>query len=235
MAVVGGVDMSRHTGLRGICAIYIMVFHALAAHINTQGPSLMPLFFMLSGFVLAVVYGRRPTTYMTLRDLYTSKPKSSHGSSRSSSSSSSPLPPAIMDSSGQPVPNDQCQRFDCRSFYWNRFSRVLPTYYLGTLIEIPLVFAGYHADLRPEAFLPSFIISIIPIAPFFGNYFGNPLDCPGWFICTLLPYYFLFPYWLSHAQRRTDHQLVRRIVMWYWVQLILIVGIRSVLEPYTEW
>jgi len=231
-----GVDLKSHTGLRGISAIHIMLFHALFVHINIQGPSTLPLFFILSGFVLAVVYGRHPIKYLHLPDLFTAilirHDRSSTSNTDSRRATFHP-PPVILDNDSLPIPDDKCQKFECRSFYWNRFSRVLPTYYLCTLFAIPLVFAGYHADTCPSDFLPHLLISIIPVGPFFGNYLGTPLDGPAWFICTLLPFYFMFPYWLSHAQRRSDQQLIRRIVMWYWVQLGLIIGIKVILEPLT--
>lgn len=56
------VDMSSHVGLRGFAAIWVMVFHTLffSKHsVDLQGSSLMPLFFLLSGFSLAVAYGDR--------------------------------------------------------------------------------------------------------------------------------------------------------------------------------
>jgi peptidoglycan/LPS O-acetylase OafA/YrhL len=48
-------DLSSHNGLRGFAAVWVMVFHTLIFSkrpIDLQGSSLMPLFFMLSGFTL---------------------------------------------------------------------------------------------------------------------------------------------------------------------------------------
>lgn len=56
------VNLDAHEGLRGAAAIWIMVFHCFrayrAADIDFQGSSLMPLFFLLTGFTLAIVYNK---------------------------------------------------------------------------------------------------------------------------------------------------------------------------------
>ncbi len=53
------VNMNAHNGLRGISAVWVMVFHCFFfSHRpwDLQGSSIMPLFFMLSGFSMAVAY-----------------------------------------------------------------------------------------------------------------------------------------------------------------------------------
>jgi peptidoglycan/LPS O-acetylase OafA/YrhL len=49
-----------HTGIRGLLAFYILLFHALAfsAGWNLHGSALMPVFFLLAGYSLAIVYGK---------------------------------------------------------------------------------------------------------------------------------------------------------------------------------
>lgn len=53
--------VNAHTGMRGLLAFYIMLFHALAfsAGWNLQGSALMPVFFLLAGYSLTIVYGKR--------------------------------------------------------------------------------------------------------------------------------------------------------------------------------
>lgn len=50
-----------HTGIRGLLAFYIMLFHALAfsAGWNLHGSALIPVFFLLAGYSLAIVYGKQ--------------------------------------------------------------------------------------------------------------------------------------------------------------------------------
>jgi hypothetical protein len=53
--------VKAHSGIRGLVAFYIMLFHALAfsAGWNLHGSALMPVFFLLSGYSLAIVYGKQ--------------------------------------------------------------------------------------------------------------------------------------------------------------------------------
>ena len=54
------VNLEAHEGLRGAAACWVMLFHCFLRStdpIDFQGSSLMPLFFLLSGFTLSVVYG----------------------------------------------------------------------------------------------------------------------------------------------------------------------------------
>lgn len=57
--------MESHTGLRGISAVWIMVFHCFLFNrdllLDFQGSTLMPLFFLLSGYALAIGYGGKKT------------------------------------------------------------------------------------------------------------------------------------------------------------------------------
>jgi peptidoglycan/LPS O-acetylase OafA/YrhL len=56
------VDMAAHNGLRGVLACWVMLFHCVLYSdypLDLQGSSLMPFFFLLSGFTLAVVYGAK--------------------------------------------------------------------------------------------------------------------------------------------------------------------------------
>ena len=53
--------VKAHTGMRGLLAFYIMLFHALAFSTgwNLHGSALMPVFFLLAGYSLAIVYGKQ--------------------------------------------------------------------------------------------------------------------------------------------------------------------------------
>jgi peptidoglycan/LPS O-acetylase OafA/YrhL len=54
--------VTAHTGMRGLLAFYIMLFHALlfSTGWNLHGSALMPVFFLLAGYSLAIVYGKQP-------------------------------------------------------------------------------------------------------------------------------------------------------------------------------
>ena len=53
--------VKAHTGIRGLLAFYIVMFHALAFSTgwNLHGSALMPVFFILAGYSLAIVYGKQ--------------------------------------------------------------------------------------------------------------------------------------------------------------------------------
>jgi len=53
--------VKAHTGMRGLLAFYIMLFHALfySTGWNLHGSALMPVFFLLAGYSLAIVYGKQ--------------------------------------------------------------------------------------------------------------------------------------------------------------------------------
>jgi len=53
--------VKAHTGIRGLLAFYIMLFHALLFSVgwNLHGSALMPVFFLLAGYSLAIVYGKQ--------------------------------------------------------------------------------------------------------------------------------------------------------------------------------
>ncbi len=53
--------VDAHSGIRGLLAIYIVLFHAVAYSTgwNLHGSALMPVFFLLAGYSLAIVYGKQ--------------------------------------------------------------------------------------------------------------------------------------------------------------------------------
>jgi peptidoglycan/LPS O-acetylase OafA/YrhL len=57
--------VKAHTGMRGLLAFYIMLFHALSfsAGWNLHGSAVMPAFFLLSGYSLAIVYGKQRSRF----------------------------------------------------------------------------------------------------------------------------------------------------------------------------
>ena len=51
------LDTVALDGLRGIAAFHVMVGHLLSSFINIQLNVVMPVFYLLSGFTLALSYG----------------------------------------------------------------------------------------------------------------------------------------------------------------------------------
>jgi len=57
----GRIDSTSLEGLRGVASVWIMVFHCViysAYPVDLQGSSIMPLFFVLSGFSMQLAYGK---------------------------------------------------------------------------------------------------------------------------------------------------------------------------------
>ena len=78
----------------------------------------MPLFFLLSGYSLAIGYGKNK---------YKSRLEDAEQDRR-----------------------DQRPRFDFKSFYRSRFARIVPIYYVGIVIALPLCFLGHGWVQRSE-------------------------------------------------------------------------------------
>ena len=196
-------------GLRGVVSSIIALRHGVVATgyggIDLQSGSLMTLFFLLSGFSLAIVYGPR-----RLRRICTNTVCGCQAMEEA---------PTIVYQDC--VNHGDCQTFNLRRFYWKRFARVFPTYYLCTLVMVPLVFAGY--SVRPSELPMTLAVSIIPVSTLLFPFSLFPLDDPAWFLCTIIWLWVMFPWWLSRAQRKADDQLVRNIVWWYGFQLFTIV------------
>lgn len=181
------VDMSAHTGLRGAAAVWIMLFHCSiysTLGIDWQGSSIMPLFFLLSGFSLTVAYCKQPRVDSQMYYL----------------------------------------QFDENNFYWNRLSRVIPVYYVGLLFSLPLCFAGFN-NQNPTDYVSivlSTIVSFIPVDTLFCFVLGGALDGPGWTIGTLVFMWWWFPSCLRYLCTLTDKELVAKISVYYWIQLVMV-------------
>lgn len=264
------VDMQAHVGLRGVAAVWIVVFHCLGDPkyhsgwvVALQGSSLMPLFFMLSGFSLTVTYGRtmwasssssclscfsrrrqpdinksiaKDVVHTDIELVEEGKRLSSRPvgcSSQPSPSPASKRPPSPSSFSARSLPP-----FDTRAFYQNRIARVMPVYWLSILVSIPLWLLNIgDFPFALQTFLPSLASSVIPVTTLFsfltGSYLAaiNPV---GWFITTLVFFWFFFPYWLPTMQRLSDRALVNTVTWGFWLQLLLIQGIYSLMPLITD-
>ena len=172
----GGSERSidRLIELRGSPGIH---HHSSSTHIHTHttGSTLMPMFFMLSGFALAATYGRK--LWAAPRPLFVLP-----SSARCGARSSRPPPPgessaaaAVEEGRGAAAVNDgeaeqqqqeqqppaPLPRFPLQSFYQNRFARVMPVYYFCLLLCLPLW--GLNVGALPfsrKTFVPSLLTSV---------------------------------------------------------------------------
>jgi len=201
--------VTAHTGMRGLLALWLVVFHCLLYSLdwNLYGSALMPLFFLLSGYSLAISYG-----------------KAGESSQRKN------------DHSERPTPGP---KFDLRRFYQNRFARIAPVYYVGLLVALPLCFFGHGwvSPAEMGLVLPSNLLAVQTWVPHPALY-GKSIDGPGWTISTLAFFYLLFPWFLKRHRGRTDAALNRSITILAVVQAVvffaLFICISIAMNPYPE-
>lgn len=217
----GKVDFQSHEGLRGAASIWILLFHSILfsklipdqKSIDFQGSSIMPLFFMLSGFSLAAAYG---SSKYILNDTWWRFFLIGRGTSSST----------VLSSSSEEKDEVEIKAFNFSAFYRNRFARVLPLYYLCNILSIPLWVGGYGTvDLGKTSLLIGHAITnFFACTTMLGLIFSN-IDGPSWTICTLLIFWYVFPKWVPHIQRMTDAELLHGILRCYYIQLLLIIVI----------
>lgn len=172
------VDMRALTGLRGACAAYIMIFHAILA---TEYP--VNFLGAFSGWAACFV------SYMRYYgDLTDGHPFSRPGHS------GSVIMPLFMMLSGFSITavygrtrwqeGPMCGRgrgrlgsaaagqaeadskpFPAHDFWRNRFARVMPTYLVSLLLAAPLWPLGYNSmPFEMKTFIVSAIASVVPIS-----------------------------------------------------------------------
>jgi peptidoglycan/LPS O-acetylase OafA/YrhL len=184
------VNLDAHDGLRGIAACWVMVFHCFRAYrgsdIDFQGSSIMPLFFLLSGFTLSVVYDN--------------------------------IAPTLDEVSSGRLEMRKGSTF--WTFYFNRLVRVVPVYYLLSILAVPCWFYGY-GDVDPKtSFVGPIVTTMTFTSTLFIFLFGGCLDGPGWTVQTFLWMWIGFPKMSQRARNMTNEQLGDWLVYLYYIQLI---------------
>ena len=186
------LDLSSLDGLRGVLAVWIMLHHCCiynrAFFIDLQGSSLMPMFFLLTGYQCAIAY-------RTI--LPSDSDQLIQSSSTTSSSKSSP---------------------SLTNFYRGRIARVLPgsssslstpssssvsslllllsssslVYFFTNLLILPPEYLGYMA-INPmgglSAWLPSWLSTITLTSTLFFFFLGWPFDVVTWTVQTFFWYH----------------------------------------------
>ena len=190
-------DLDDQNGIRGISAVWIMMFHCFIYSVlgwNLLGSTLVPLFYLLSGYSLAIGYTGRMT---------------------------------------KPIDSSSTPKVSLLKFYYNRVIRVMPVYYICFLFAMPIGFYGYGKLYDPSGSLAStLIVNILPVSSWFIFQFGSPFDGPEWTVATLLFFWLLFPWLIRHYEKKSDAELLRVILVHFWIQLIIVVVLFPVLLPY---
>lgn len=184
--------------------------------IDIQGCTLMPMFFLLSGYGLAMSKGS--TKYR----IYTE-----------------PKVKGLVD-------------FPYKQFYYQRFVRLLPLYWITALVALPLLYVGFGPfdptdtkSLIASAFANVFCLTTIingqwPPYPYgvswdethdpsnpikFSPIYMKNINGPAWSICTIFWFNLIFPFIIKPMQRLDNLNLYKLIACCYWVQMVLLFGI----------
>ena len=119
-----------------------------------------------------------------------------------------------------PVYGDKSKKFPLKKFYWNRWVRTMPLYYLYNLIQIPFLLAvsvdgwappGVKVPSRPH-FAVSLLITLIPISMWV-PVASMPCLVPSWFISAVLGMWLLWPLHHQHTKSISDRWLVFMLIL----------------------
>ena len=151
-------------GLRGVAAVWVLLHHCAVygtAPIDLQGSSIMPLFFLLSGFTLVVAYSNGDAaasyqvlnvsmdssdhhTVATMQGLEAGRDPLNKSSNNSINDAPSPPPPPLpavaLRGGGRALESTWLWWLH---FQQNRLARVYPLYLAGTLSCLVFWLYGY--------------------------------------------------------------------------------------------
>jgi len=181
---------------------------------DLQGSTLMPLFFLLSGFSLGVAYvdriWQRPTenrnVKQTISPIYRGETINNDLESR------------------EEINMPTSPKSTLLKFFYNRFIRTMPVYYICFLLALPITFSGFGSIDPKDKFVlyASIVQSVIPTNTWTLLILGQPLDGPEWTIATLWSFWLIFPLLLDSYRRLKDEEILQSIIYFYWLQLAII-------------
>jgi len=102
-------------------------------------------------------------------------------------------------------------------FYWNRFVRTAPSFYLSNIAAFLISFNSRTLLLRKVKFITTLTISNSWFKPYTEPYI--PFNGPSWTISTMTMMYLVFPVLLPLLRKLSDASLAKSLVILYYVQL----------------
>ena len=206
------IDTQPLNGLRGLLSIHIMIFHTLIFNdtfrVNILGSVGLTLFFLISGFVLALNDGKKANYKRFGCCGMCNKP------------------------SIEEINDDKLEKLSWCEFMQRRAARVLPMYFLSNAIIIPLFWLGYSWTVSdPEdngSIIPALALTFTVSSTWYfglGNWYI--LNGPAWFVCTIWCLYFFFPFILTKYQYllrtgQVDIKKLRSIIVNYFILNLVI-------------
>lgn len=170
------------------------VFQRRSKGLDLLGGVSMGLFYIISGFVMWLGYGHlsHGGGKYCCDCCCVDTPPGSTGCCFPCFCEPSQLASGAADATAEPPPPPP---FDRRAFYWKRFARIGPLWYLGNLSTLPLYFLGCHpaAKFGIWPFWAGFGLSLFPLGL---NSWTVTLFPPAghlWSISTMTFFYLLFP------------------------------------------
>ena len=228
---LNGLNTYALTGLRGLVTLQVVFYHTILyseLHLQTLVSIQMPLFFLLSGFILTITNG--------INDHHTYYQNESccgtHMSAATLTTKNN-----INLSRGVNT-NSPDTLYDSKHFYQRRMARTLPLYYLTNILTIPTIYFGYGWIKSGQL-----AINCILLAFAGTTWFGIPMviNGPSWFVSTMWFFYWLFPCLLVKLSNKllntneiSFEKIKKRMKKWilyfYIIQFIIAVMLNYIVE-----
>ena len=225
-----------------------MIYHCTEFFIDLQAPSMMPLFFLLSGFSLTVVYGLRATKLqkkpdnsygaVSEKEIPHNNFQSQNGTATFKLVSSTDEPP-MQHSDASKMQRSTLQLTDgyelnIINFHRNRFARVFPVFYTCTIFALPYWFYGFgRIDPRQlQSLFTALVLDVTAVISLSITYAGKSITATGWTVCTLAIMWIIFPVNFRRLHLYTNTELVHWLVAMYWLQLVILIVTYVVMKSY---
>ena len=204
-------QLAPFDGIRGICSILVVIGHiSLYWSPNAEGStwpvigieflSAVSLFFLISGFTLTIVYGKKNRTSATEITTIVN-PATTVPSSTFVAYTSLPL-----------------QGKERRTFFVKRIGRLAPVYYVSLIIAIaPLLV--YKDIFAISTSVPLTLLWLQSITCLIGNEWNGPL----WTASAFALIYLLFPRLLQYYSTKTEAQLRTHMIRFYFLSVTIAV------------